>query len=109
MSTRTQAYRVVELPDPACPLLQLKAEGSVPTAAAAAAKHLLRTLVEFEAESASTMRHDGTIIRITDPYDASPQTLGWIPLGRDTSLEQVILRDIFGRITQSDRDSLIHH
>ena len=64
---------------------------------------------QFEVESASTMRHDGTIIRAQDANDDSPQTLGWIPLGRDTSLEQVILRDIFGRITQPDRNSLIHH
>ena len=64
---------------------------------------------QFETESASTMRHDGTIIRISDAYDGSPQTLGWIPLGRDTSLEQVILRDIFGRITQADGDRLLHH
>lgn len=63
---------------------------------------------QFEVESASMMRHDGTIIRAQDAYDDSPQTLGWIPLGRDTSLEQVILRDIFGRITQPDRDRLIH-
>jgi hypothetical protein len=64
---------------------------------------------QFEVGSSSTMRHDGTIIRAKDAYDDSPQTLGWIPLGRDTSLEQVILSDIFGRITQADRDRLLHH
>lgn len=64
---------------------------------------------QFEVESASMMRHDGTIIRPQDTYDDSPQTLGWIPLGRDTSLEQVILRDIFDRITQPDRGRSFHH
>jgi hypothetical protein len=61
---------------------------------------------QHTAESASVMRHDGTIVRKDDNFDDSAQTLGWIPLGRDTSLEQVILRDIFGRITQADRNRL---
>lgn len=38
-----------------------------------------------------------------DTFGESPQTLGWIPLGRDTSLEQAILNDIFGRVTKPDR------
>jgi hypothetical protein len=61
---------------------------------------------QHTAESASVMRHDGTIVRKDDNFDDSAQTLGWIPLGRDASLEQVILRDIFGRITQADRNRL---
>jgi hypothetical protein len=60
-------------------------------------------------ESAVAIRHDGTVIRKRDSFDDSPQTLGWIPLGRDTSLEQVILRDIFGRITQADSNRLFKH
>lgn len=38
-----------------------------------------------------------------------PVTLGWIPLGRDTSLEQLILQDILGRVTHPDRGPLDHH
>ena len=57
---------------------------------------------QFATESTTAMRHDGTVVRKGDAFDDSPQTLGWIPLGRDTSLEQAILRDIFGRITQPD-------
>jgi hypothetical protein len=64
---------------------------------------------QYATESATSIRHDGTIVRKGDAYDDSPQTLGWIPLGRDTSLEQVILRDIFGRITQADRNRLRNH
>lgn len=64
---------------------------------------------QYATESTAAIRHDGTIVRRNDAYDDSPQTLGWIPLGRDTSLEQVILRDIFGRITQADRKRLLHH
>ena len=63
---------------------------------------------QYSTESTAAVRHDGTVVRTDDNYDDSPQTLGWIPLGRDTTLEQVILRDIFGRITQADSDRLIH-
>jgi hypothetical protein len=63
----------------------------------------------YATESTASTRHDGTVIRQEDSFDDSPQTLGWIPLGRDTSLEQVILRDIYGRVTQADRKSLLHH
>lgn len=41
--------------------------------------------------------------------DGGPITLGWIPLGRDESLEQVILQDILGRVTQADSRRLLHH
>ncbi len=64
---------------------------------------------QFATESFSARRHDGTLLRKTNRYDTGPQTLGWIPLGRDTSLEQVILKDIFGRITQADRGGLLTH
>ncbi|TWU15006.1 hypothetical protein Pla52o_55430 [Novipirellula galeiformis] len=65
---------------------------------------------QFATESTASKRHDGTLIREENRIDDIPQTLGWIPLGRDASLEQVILRDIFGRITQADRSqSLLHH
>lgn len=63
---------------------------------------------QYATESTNAMRHDGTIVRSNNSFDGSPQTLGWIPLGRDTSLEQVILRDIFNRITQPDSDRLFH-
>lgn len=60
-------------------------------------------------ETNPVQRHDGTLLRIDDAIDNSPRTLGWIPLGRDTSLEQVILRDIFARITQRDGRKILHH
>lgn len=41
--------------------------------------------------------------------ESGPVTLGWIPLGRDASLEQLILQDILGRVTQPDRGPLAHH
>ena len=63
---------------------------------------------QYATESTAAVRHDGTIIRHENGYDDSPQTLGWIPLGRDTTLEQVILDDIFHRITQPDAVGGIH-
>ena len=63
---------------------------------------------QYATESSAAIRHDGTIVRQDDSLDGTPQTLGWIPLGRDTSLEQVILRDIFGRITQPDAKRFLH-
>ena len=60
-------------------------------------------------ESNTAKRHDGTLIRRVEAYDDSPLTLGWIPLGRDTSLEQVILRDIFDRITKPDSRKRFGH
>ena len=60
-------------------------------------------------EGASAIRHDGTVLRKDDLIEGVPSTLGWIPLGRDASLEQVILQDILGRVTQPDGGSLLHH
>jgi hypothetical protein len=42
----------------------------------------------------STLRHDGTIVRIQGQVQGSPIQLGWIPLGRDASLEQRILLEL---------------
>lgn len=63
---------------------------------------------QYATESTATVRHDGTIVRQNDNYDDSPQTLGWIPLGRDTTLEQVILGDIFDRVTKRDKRKFLH-
>ncbi|QDV42986.1 hypothetical protein Enr13x_28380 [Stieleria neptunia] len=57
---------------------------------------------QYATETTATRRHDGTIVRQVGGAGDSPQTLGWISLGRDTSLEQRILRDIFQRVTEQD-------
>lgn len=64
---------------------------------------------QYATESTASTRHDGTILRQRDPHRDTPRTLGWIPLGRDTSLEQAILRDIFGRITEPDTPHPLLH
>lgn len=67
-----------------------------------------RSQYATETTVSNAARHDGTIIRKSDAYDDTPQTLGWIPLGRDTSLEQAILGDIVARVTQPDGERLLH-
>lgn len=57
---------------------------------------------QYATETTATRRHDGSVVRQVGEAVDVPQTLGWISLGRDTSLEQRILRDIFGRVTEQD-------
>jgi hypothetical protein len=46
----------------------------------------------------ATLRHDGTLVRNEGSPGRFSVTLGWIPIGRDASLEQKILRDIQCRL-----------
>jgi hypothetical protein len=46
----------------------------------------------------ATLRHDGSIVRPEGQAGRFSVTLGWIPLGRDVSLEQRILADLAGRL-----------
>lgn len=57
---------------------------------------------QYATETTATRRHDGSVVRQIGGNVDVPQTLGWISLGRDTSLEQRILRDIFARVTEKD-------
>ena len=47
----------------------------------------------------ATLRHDGSLVRTREQLDQQPVTLGWIPLGRDLSLEQKILLEIQARMS----------
>ena len=58
---------------------------------------------QYATETTASRRHDGTVVRQIGAGGDSPQTLGWISQGRDTSLEQRILRDIFQRCTEPGR------
>ncbi|MEM9646469.1 MAG: hypothetical protein AAF989_15870 [Planctomycetota bacterium] len=64
---------------------------------------------QYATETTAGVRHDGSLVRVGDDVQDGPQTLGWIPLGRDASLEQRILADILGRITQADRPERLLH
>ena len=57
---------------------------------------------QYATETTATRRHDGTVVRNRADDKDNPQTLGWISLGRDSSLEQRILRDIFERVAKPD-------
>lgn len=46
----------------------------------------------------ATLRHDGSLVRTDVRRARGPTVLGWIPLGRDTALEQRILADIRARL-----------
>jgi hypothetical protein len=47
----------------------------------------------------STLRHDGSLVRNEANVQGGPTTLGWITLGRDTSLEQQILVELRSRLS----------
>lgn len=49
----------------------------------------------------SVPRHDGSLMRMLDTPEKGPQTLGWIPLGRDYALEQEMLRELNSRIAEN--------
>jgi len=44
------------------------------------------------------MRHDGSLVRGEGTEPETNETLGWIPLGRDPTLEQRILKDLLARL-----------
>jgi hypothetical protein len=47
--------------------------------------------------NAQTLRNDDALIRLTNPVGGREPTSGWIGVGRDTELEQVILAGIQAR------------
>src|SRR4029079_9597093 len=53
---------------------------------------------EHATAGGATLRHDGTIVRQEGPPGRLSVTLGWIPIGRDVTLEQRILADVSGRL-----------
>ena len=53
---------------------------------------------EHATAGGATLRHDGTIVRQEGPPGRFSVTLGWIPIGRDISLEQRILADVSARL-----------
>ena len=58
--------------------------------------------------TSATERHDGTVVRTETSVNTGQNTLGWIPQGRDMSLEQVILQDIIGRLTGPEQRRKLH-
>jgi hypothetical protein len=57
---------------------------------------------EHATAGGATLRYDGTLIRQQGAPGRFSVTLGWIPIGRDCSLEQRILADISERLQIGD-------
>lgn len=47
--------------------------------------------------SAATFRTSPSVVRYTEPIGSEPRNVGWIPVGRDTLLEQRIIARIYER------------
>lgn len=71
--------------------------------------YLINLIVQKELEDLSrpehataggaTLRHDNSLVSADETTDAGgPVTLGWIPVGRDLSLEQAMLADLRARL-----------
>ena len=50
-------------------------------------------------------RHDSSLLRLQDEVGRQSSTLGWIPIGRDISLEQEILRELNSRLFRSPAET----
>ena len=48
--------------------------------------------------SSTMLQHDGSLVQEEDRFEGGPITLGWIPLGRDVTLEHRILAELSGRL-----------
>ena len=53
---------------------------------------------QFATVDSAAMRHDGSLSRGDETSTDPNTTLGWIPLGRDPTLEQRILKNILARM-----------
>lgn len=53
---------------------------------------------EYSTVNIEGLRHDGSLERAEPAGLMGPATLGWIPVGRDMSLEQRILSELRGRL-----------
>jgi len=53
---------------------------------------------EHATAGGATLRHDGSLVRQQGAAGRYSVTLGWIPIGRDATLEQRILADISARL-----------
>jgi hypothetical protein len=56
---------------------------------------------------AATLRYDDTLTRVENPIAGQPITKGWIPQGRDTSLEQYIIADLLSRCVPAGTPTVV--
>lgn len=53
---------------------------------------------ERATSSSTMMHHGGSLVQEEDRFEGGPVTLGWIPLGRDVTLEHRLLAELNGRL-----------
>jgi hypothetical protein len=58
---------------------------------------------EHSTAGAATLRYDGSIQRFTEPVAGDAAAKGWIPLGRDLALEQLMLAELQERVVNPAR------
>jgi hypothetical protein len=65
---------------------------------------------QYSSEGTAVARHDGTIVRTDNALIGQPNNLGWIRQENDYELEQRILREILGRVSNVSppRRRLLH-
>lgn len=54
---------------------------------------------QYSSEGSAIVGYDGAIVRSDPMLIGQPLTLGWIRLENDTELEQQILREVLGRVS----------
>ena len=62
---------------------------------------------EHATASGTSLRHDGSLVRVELDTEASPTTLGWIPQGRDTALERQIINRLSARFADQQPQSIV--
>ena len=66
---------------------------------------------QYSSEGSAIARHDGSVVRTDTKLAGQPITLGWIRQENDVELEQRLLREILGRISnvRPPRQPLLSH
>lgn len=80
-----------------------------------AQSYAIQVIVEKELEDvdrpahatpgSATPRHDGSLVRTVNDQIRGPRSLGWIPLGRDVSLETEMLQELYARLFNTNVDT----
>lgn len=66
---------------------------------------------QYSSEGSAIARHDGSVVRTDTALMGQPITLGWIRQENDSDLEQRIIREILGRVSnvRPPRKTLLAH
>lgn len=62
---------------------------------------------EHATAGGTSLRHDGSMVRVDLDSEVSPVTLGWIPQGRDVALERQIINRLRDRFTDRQPQTVV--